>query len=160
MPSVTVSRTFNAPLARVFEVFTDIEHAAGRIPAITKIEPLTDQPFGVGYRWRETRLMMKREATETMTISEFEPNKRYIATADSCGCHYESEFRFTAEGAGRTRVDMMFTGRPVSFMAKVMSPMFFFMTGMLRKCLEQDFEALGKYLEGEAGSAGAAVAAG
>ena len=160
MPNVTISRTFNAPLARVFEVFTDIEHAAGRIPAITKIEPLTPGPFKVGYRWRETRLMMKREATETMTIAAFEPNKRYMATADSCGCHYESEFKFTAEAAGRTRVDVTFTGTPVSLMARIMSPMFLFMRGMIRTCLEKDVEALGTFLEGEAGSAGAPVAAG
>ena len=64
MAKIAVSHRYDAPISRVFEVYCDIEHCDQNISAITKVEPLTDGPFGVGYRWRETRLMFKKEATD------------------------------------------------------------------------------------------------
>lgn len=54
MPTLTATTHVAAHAARVFEVFTDLPRAAERIPAITKIEMLTEGPFRVGTRWRES----------------------------------------------------------------------------------------------------------
>lgn len=59
MPSLIVSTQVSAPLKKVFGIFTEVDKAAERIPAISKLEMLSDGPFGDGTRWRETRLMKK-----------------------------------------------------------------------------------------------------
>ena len=92
MGMITVVKIIDAPLDRVFEVFTDLPGTPGRISAITKLEVLTDGPIGVGTRWRETRVMFGREATETMEITAIDPPRSYSAAANSCGCHYETMF--------------------------------------------------------------------
>jgi hypothetical protein len=127
-------------------VFTDLGKAAERIPTIKKIEVLTPGPMGVGTRFKETRVVFKREATETMEVTAFEPGRRFVTIASSCGTHYRSEYRFTPEGGG-TKVDMSFEARAVSFWAKLMSPLFTLMKGTMRKCFEDDMEALRKVLE-------------
>ena len=60
MAKVKVSTEVKAPVERVFELFTDIEHAAERVSAIEKIEVLSTGPFNLGYRWNETRQVMGR----------------------------------------------------------------------------------------------------
>src|SRR5690606_37390928 len=85
MPKIEVSRSVNAPPATVFEMLTDLEGAPRRIPAIQKIEMLTPGPVGVGTRFRETRVMFGREASETMEFVAFEPGRSYTVTAFSCG---------------------------------------------------------------------------
>ena len=64
MADITVSTHVYAPLERVFEVYTQIDKAAERIPGITDLEVLSEGPFGEGTRWRETRVMFKKKATE------------------------------------------------------------------------------------------------
>lgn len=150
MAKIVVSRHYDAPLSRVFEVYSDIDNCAGRIPAILKIEPLTDLPFGVGYRWRETRVMFKKEATEEMEVVAFEPNRRYLVEAFNCGCRYETEFNFREEEGGTT-VERSFSATPLTFMAKVMSPVGFLFKGMIRKCFKDDMDALAGVIEGEPG---------
>ena len=64
MSVLTVETHVAAPQERVFNVYTQLDRLAGRIPTITAVEVLTDGPFGEGTRWRETRVVMKKEATE------------------------------------------------------------------------------------------------
>jgi hypothetical protein len=149
MKPLVVEARFAAPKDRVFDVFSDLRNAADRIEAITQLEVLTDGPVGVGTVFRETRKMMGKEATEEMTITEFVPGASYTTTATSCGCLYTSTFTFDEDGDG-TRVTMTFHSEPQSLGAKVMSCLFFFMRGFLRKCLEADFADLRKHLEGPA----------
>ena len=64
--SFTLSRHVETPVDRVFEVFSDIPRSHEMVDQIVRIEMLTDGPVGVGTRWRETRMMFKREATEEL----------------------------------------------------------------------------------------------
>ncbi len=66
MSTITTSVLVLAPVDRTFEAFCELDKAVERIPGITALEVLTDGPFGEGTRWRETRLMFKKEATEEM----------------------------------------------------------------------------------------------
>jgi carbon monoxide dehydrogenase subunit G len=141
MPKIEVSRSVNAPPATVFEMLTDLEGAPRRIPAIRKIEMLTPGPVGVGTRFRETRVMFGREASETMEFVAFEPGRSYTVTAFSCGTRYRTRFEVAPEGAG-SRVTVTFEGTPESFAAKLMAPLFSFMKGMMVKCLEGDLDAI------------------
>jgi hypothetical protein len=116
----TVDRHIAAPPDVVFARATDFGHAPEVITAIVRMEILTSGPVGAGTRFRETRMMFGREATEEMTITAFEPPKGYTLSAESHGSRYLTELSFAPDGQG-TRMTMTFTGTPVTFMARVMS---------------------------------------
>ncbi len=141
MASFKLTSRVEAPIDAVFDLFSDIPRADEMIDAIVKIEMLTDGPVGVGTRWRETRMMFKREATEEMQVTAFDPGKSYTVGCASCGCEYESTWRFESEG-GATLVEFEMGWRPVSFLAKVMSPLGRLMAPMMKKCFMKDFAAL------------------
>jgi len=103
---VTVERRVAAPAGRVWEALTDIEGSPRVISGIEHVEMLSEAPFGVGTRWRETRRVFGKEAIEEMYVTACEPPERYVVEADSRGVHYTSEFTLTPEedDAGTTTV--------------------------------------------------------
>ena len=126
---VEMSELVAATPERTFGVFADFENCADYISGIIKSEVLTDGPIDVGSRFRETRRMFGREASEEMEITIFDPPNAYSLRAFSHGTEYRTRFEFTPEEGG-TRVKMIFEGRPQSFMAKVMGLLF---GGMAKK---------------------------
>ena len=136
-----VTQQINAPIERVYDVFTDLPNAVERISGIESVEVLTDHPFGVGTRWKETRKMMGKLATETMWITAVEPNRSYTAEAESCGTHYTSVFMFEPTEGG-TRVTMSFAGRPMTLMARLLTPLGLMMAGTVRKMMAGDLADL------------------
>jgi len=142
MSSVSVSRVINAPLDTVWRIFTDIPEGTSHMSELMAVEVLSDQPFGVGYRWRETRKMFGRTATEEMWVTASSEHESYEVRAESHGAVYASRFDFAA-AAGGTRVDYTFSGEPVSAFARAMSlATGWMMTGTLRKQLEKDLADL------------------
>src|SRR5262249_42210999 len=117
-----------------------------RIPSIKRIEMLTNGPVGVGTRFKETRNMFGKEATETMEVTAFDPPRSYALGCNSCGCIYDSRLDFIPS-AGGTKVTMSFNVKAVSFFAKLMSPLSRLFSGMMRKCFEGDLEAVKKAAE-------------
>ncbi len=142
MATLTVSTHVSAPIDRVFKVYTEIEKAAERIPDITAIEMLSKGPFGEGTRWRETRVMWKKEATEEMWVAGFNPPNSYTVEAESHGMKYSTLMSFTPEGDG-TKVTWDFNGTALTKGAKIMAPIFnVLMKGTMKKCMVSDLEAL------------------
>lgn len=146
MGRISVTKFIEAPVDRVFEVFTDLPGAPGRISSITKLEVLTDGPIGLGTRFRETRLMFKREATETMEITAFDPPRSYTTVANSCGCLYECTFRFAPQGSG-TQVTAEFSWTAQTFFARLMAPLGKLMSSMCMKAFNKDLEELKAHCE-------------
>ncbi len=146
MSRINISKTIDAPVDRVFSVMSDIPHAEETVSGITKIEMLTDGPVDRGTRWRETRLMFGREATEELEITRFVPNRSYAVECESCGVHFKTDFRFHPQD-GQTKVEMEMTTRPLSWMARIMSPLTFMMRGMLIKALTQDLDDCKRAIE-------------
>ena len=138
---IKATRLIQAPIDRVFDVFSDITRIEERISGITKVDILSETKSGVGTRWRETRVMFGQEATEEMEISAFTLNRSYEVVAASRGAEYHSIYNFTEENGG-TRVEMVFSGKALSFMAKLMSPLAALMSGATRKALEADMDEL------------------
>ncbi len=142
MANITVSTNVSAPIDQVFEVYTDLEKLVERIPDITALEVLSKGPFGEGTRWRETRVMFKKEATEEMQVSGFDPPKSYNVDAESHGMRYSTRFLFAPDGDG-TKVSWTFSGTAVTLGAKIMAPIFnVLMKGTMTKCMLRDLEAL------------------
>ena len=138
MRSVRVATRIEAPPERVFALSADVPAFGDVVTGIERIEMLTDGPVGPGTRWRETRVMFGKEATEEMWITGFDPPRSLCVEADSHGAHYVSTFRFTPDGGG-TRVELDFRARPRSIAARVMSAVVGrMMASSLRKTLEAD----------------------
>jgi hypothetical protein len=154
--TVTCSARIDAPLSKVYSVFTDLPGAPGRVRAIRRLELLTPGPFAVGTRFRETRVMLGREASEVMEVVEVRPGQGYSVAASSCGTEYLARYDLTPEGGG-TRVDLTFRAEPRSFFAKLMRPLAGLMLSQCRKLFQQDLDDLRQACEGRP-AGGAAVA--
>lgn len=137
MPCMSCTRHINAPIERVFQVFTDLRAATGRVKSIKRLEVLTEGPIGKGTKFRETRIMFGREATETMEITDFRPPHGYAVGASSCGV----EFRFRPSG-NATEVEMEVTTRPLTLMARLMAPLGKLMMGQMKKACNADLSDL------------------
>lgn len=148
MATITVTQSIQAPVAEVFTLACDIENSPGRMRDIVKVEMLTPGPMALGTKFKETRIVFKKEATETFEVTQFTPNVSYEFMAVSCGAEYRTAFTFTPEGAG-TRVDVTVRTRAVSFFAKLFTPLMFLMRGMLRKCVARDLDDLRAAAEGQ-----------
>ncbi len=135
-----------APQAQVFEVFADLGRAAERISGIERVEILTPGPVGRGTRWRETRRMFGKEDTVELAITAFEPPRSYAVEAHSCGAHFRSEFRFEARPTG-TAVTLTTVGRPVTLLARLLTPLSCLMKGSMRKALQKDLDDLKRAAE-------------
>jgi hypothetical protein len=142
----TVEKHIAASPEEVFDLFADLRQAPGRIRAIKRLEVLTEGPIRAGTRFRETREMFGREATEEMEVTALERPSFYGVGCESCGCRYVSTFRFLPADGG-TRVTIDFEGQPLTLMAKLMSPLVWLMLGSVRKCVEQDADDLKRILE-------------
>lgn len=138
---IRVSQHINAPVNLVFDVFSDIENIQEQIEGITQVEILSDITHGVGTRWRETRVMFGREATEEMEISKFAENQSYEVVASSRGMDYHTIYTFN-EIDGGTLVEMVFSGKPLTLSAKLMTPIGSLFQGAARKALEDDMNNL------------------
>ena len=148
MPTmIAAEKQINALPERVFALASDFATMSERIPAIKRVEMLTDGPVRVGTRFKETRVMFGKEATETMEVTAFDPPRSYNLGANSCGCLYDSRFE-VMPNAGGTMVTLSFTATPVSFFAKLMSPLGKLMAGTMRKLFDGDLEAIRKVAEG------------
>ena len=149
MASVTVTEHIRAPREQVFAKLIDYENFPDFISAITSVELLTEGEIGVGTRFRETRVMFGKEASEEMEIVEFERPSRLVYTAASHGCSYRSTHELTEKDGG-TELSMTFEGRGVSFMGKVMSGLMgWMMKSACRKAIVKDFADLKSALEGD-----------
>ncbi|MFC1759235.1 SRPBCC family protein [Planctomycetota bacterium] len=148
MGKIEVVIDIDAPVEKVFAVFTDFAKVDQRVDGIKKLELLTSGPIGEGTQFRETRVMMGKEATEEMEITDFQPNESYRVEAESCGVHYTTDYQFLPNEES-TNVSMAFDGEPVTFAAKLLSPAMLLMAKTLKKCLEDDLACLKRVAESD-----------
>ena len=151
MKPLTLSKFVAAPVERTFDAFTDFEHAAENVRAIESLEILGGGPVAVGMRFRETRVMFKREATEEMEITALERPDRVAVGGESCGTRFLTEFRFTPEGGG-TRVELEMRFEALTLFAKLMSPLGGLMAKSAAKQMQADLDDLAAVAEGKHGS--------
>ena len=145
---ITVTRHVAAPRDRVWRVATDIPAAPDILSGVDRVEMLTQQPFGVGTRWSETRTIMKRSATEEMWVSDVRPQDSYTVEADGRGAHYVSVFRFTPTPDGGTDVALSFQGLPRRLpgrlLARILGPL---TSASVRSALRDDLDDIARAAE-------------
>lgn len=138
----------NASAKTVWNVVTDIENSANTISAIQKVEIL-EKPKAklVGLKWRETRTMFGKTATEVMWITGAAEASHYETRAESHGSIYTTRITLQPHEGG-TRLQMDFEGKPVTFGAKLMWGLMGFMfKGATRKALQKDLDDIKKKIE-------------
>lgn len=146
MSNFTITKHIDVLPEIVFKVATDFASASEHIQAIDNVELLTDGPVQVGTRFRETRKLFGKEATEEMTVTEFTPPKRFTLETESCGCHYVCRHHLIHDIAG-TLFKLEIETQAKTFMAKMMSPLSKLMSGSMRKIIEADLEDLKRVAE-------------
>lgn len=149
MKAIEVSETVRAPIEEVFAIASDIPRAAERVEGIESIEMVSDGPVGKGTRWRETRLMFGKRATEEMWITAWDPPRGYVVEAESCGCHYRSVLSFDEVAENETRMVMTWSGTANTFMAKVMMVVFAGMRRSMVKLIAADLRDIKGHCEAE-----------
>lgn len=146
MKPIVLTERIAAPRNVVFALATDMSRAVDVYSGIEAIEPLDDEPMGIGYRWRETREIMGRQATEELEITHYDPEGSYTAESDSCGCRYTATLRCDPVG-DETLTTLEVTSRPNTFLAKLMAPLGAIMAGPMKKALAQDLADLKRAAE-------------
>ncbi|MBX3390977.1 MAG: SRPBCC family protein [Phycisphaeraceae bacterium] len=146
MPACTLIKQVNAPPERVFAFLADMNNWERAISAIKEIEVLTPGPVGKGTRFKETRVMFGKEATETMEITAWDPPRSHAIEADSCGARFISTISIEPTGAGST-IRMHTRTVAQTFFAKLFAPLGYLMMGMMKKAMQKDLDDLAKAIE-------------
>ena len=119
---VEVKVTIEGSKEAIWAAASDIENAATTVKGIDKIEIL-EQPASadslVGLKWRETRTMFGKDATEVMWITESVPNEFYKTRAESHGSIYTGTVAIKPLDGGSCSLSTTLDAKPQSFFAKM-----------------------------------------
>jgi len=140
MSTITVANQIAAPVAAVFERFTDVEGNPARVSGIKAIEKLTAGPFGLGTRWVEAREVIGVTDTAEMEVTAFERNRTYTITHHKLGARIDTEFTF--EPVEGTRVSIAFRLEGPGMPPGLLAPIEWAIAGRVRDILSQDLADL------------------
>ncbi len=147
MAQFTLTKRIAAPPAAVFAVVADVERMPTRIPEIKTVEMLTPGLIGVGTKFKETRIMFGKEASETFEVVEYDPGRRLTLAAVSCGAEYRCEHRFVPD-VGGTVLELEVRTRALTLFAKLITPLGWLMAGVMKKAMAKDLDAVARAVEG------------
>lgn len=139
----TCKRTIDAPIERVFKTLATIGEFRQAVPSIQKIVFLTDRQYGVGTRFRETRILNGKEATTELEVTELVENEYVRMVSDTGGTIWDTLFRVRQDGES-VAMNMQMDARPHRFPARVITPM---IMGMVERFIHQDMDAVKEYCE-------------
>ena len=110
MSTVVVTRLIDAPVAAVWQVFTDLGRRREWLTAVTRVDVRSHGPFGAGTVWRETRSMADGgEVTEEFRVRECEVPERFVVASPGIGADYRMTYSFVPVVSGRHRGGTMVT---------------------------------------------------
>jgi polyketide cyclase/dehydrase/lipid transport protein len=138
---IEVQLTIDKPKEAIWARITNFENAAETIESIQKIEILERPANGlIGLKWRETRTLFGKTATEVMWITDASENEFYQTRAESHGFVYLNTVNISEQGDASV-LSMEHVSKPQSFMAKLMSlPMGLMFKGVFKKAMLQDLK--------------------
>ena len=146
MSRVTVTKTINAPLELVFQTVAEIENFSKAIPHIVNIEFLSENKTGIGAKFRETRIMMGKQALTVLEVTEYSENEHIRLVSDEGGTTWDSLFTVKMTVDGATELTLVMEARPYKTMARILNPITAF---MVRKGLVSDMDAVKQYCEAQ-----------
>jgi carbon monoxide dehydrogenase subunit G len=142
-PRIGLTQFIDASPEAVWAVVSDIGSAAETLSGVVAIERLTDGPYGVGTRWRETRTMFGMKDTMEMEVAESEPGRRTVVLSPVGDILYRTEFALRPRAGGGTELRMDFSAEqppqrgPAALLTSLLSGV-----GMQasQKAMEQDLQ--------------------
>lgn len=137
-----------APL-RVFAALTDLDGAAAWMPGFVRIERVGGPAFGPGTRWRETRKLFGKEATEEFEVTACRAPGHIAVRVDGAkGSSKRGEYLFDYTLApARSGTDVTLRGeiRGLGGFGMLVGRL---LIGPYRKACAQDLASLARHLEG------------
>ena len=76
----------------VFRTVAHVEQFSQAVPGILRVEFLSEVKSGVGARFRETRMMMGREASTELEVTEYVENERVRIVSEAGGALWDTVF--------------------------------------------------------------------
>ena len=143
MPNVTVTRRIDAPADAVFRTVAHVEQFSQAVPHILRVEFLTEVKSGVGARFRETRMMMGREASTELEVTEYVENERVRIASEAGGALWDTVFTVAPDGEG-AELKMVMDASPLTTSARMTLPL---VIGAVRKAVEQDMDSVKAFCE-------------
>lgn len=137
----SVSTDIQAPASKVWGLVTDIEGSKDRITGIEAIE-IQERPHDglVGLKWKETRTMFGKAATEVMWVTACDEGRSYDVRAESHGAVYTTRIIVDETDSG-SRLTWEFEGLPQTTGAKILWALTGWMVkGSMRKALQKDVD--------------------
>lgn len=122
-----------APPDRVWSLASDLANASARVRAITKVEIQTPGPVRAGTRFREWR---GRQVVD-MEVVAWSPPRSYSLRGCAMGTEFISKVRCLPDGTG-TRLELEIQVRPMTFGAKLLSPLMALMSKVMVKSCAKD----------------------
>lgn len=145
----TIEERIERPPAEVYAALTDIDAWSSYIPEILRIERLSEGPLAVGSRWRETRRMYGREASEVFEATALEPARAIGMRCDGSEGSMGSgvfECRYTLEPVDANATLLRLDGT-MTMPGCLFAVMAIFMKSMMVKAIRRDLAALRAYVE-------------
>ncbi len=147
MTHTKISRIIRAPAMTVFETVADAANYTKAVPDIVKVEFLGDRRSGVGTRFRETRVMGRREAATELEVTEYVANERIRLVSDSGGTVWDSLFTVTpVEDGSAARLDLVMEARPYRLLSRILVPLG---KNVVAKAIAGDMDAVKAHLEAD-----------
>ncbi len=145
MKCIETTRHIHARIESVFQTIADVRNFAKAVPHITNIEFLTEQQYGVGTKFRETRDMNGKPATVDLEVTEYIENERVRIVSDAGGTVWDTVFT-VRQAAESVAMHMVMEARAHKLMARLINPL---IRGMVAKAVEADMDAVKAYCESE-----------
>ncbi len=143
MTQTTVITRINTSVEKIFSVIADCSQFSKAVPHIIKVEYLSENTTGLGTRFRETRLMGKREMSTELEVTEYSENEYVRMLSDQGGTIWDTLFTVTNH-EGQTNLKVVMDARAYKFLARIFNPL---IKGMIKKAIEGDMDALKAYCE-------------
>jgi carbon monoxide dehydrogenase subunit G len=147
-----VSREVAASRDRIWSTVTDLEAAPTTLSGVDRVERLDGgDGFGVGTRWRETRTMFGRQATEEMEVTAVDPPSGYTVVAEHGSTTYTSVIGIEERGPGRCELRMTFGAVTTGTVGRVLAATLGrAAAGATRKALRRDLDDIATRAEAAA----------
>ena len=135
-----------APATVVFSTLVDVGRWAQFMSGIGSVEVLTPGPLAPGTRFRETRTMFGKTASEEMMVVEIAPPHRLLLAASNHGTDYRVDHKLATTIDG-TCLSLQFSGTPVTLPARLFAPLGLLFAGSVRKQMDKDLADLKREAE-------------
>ncbi len=137
-------RKIKAPIGIVFKTLATIEEFSKAVPGIVDVEFLSETHYGVGTRFRETRMMNGKEAKASLEVTELVENEHLRIVSDEGGTIWDTIFGVKQQEDGIVEMTLQMDARPHNFFAKILTPMIINMVGSF---VEKDMDSVKQYCE-------------